>query len=209
MDQKFNTSFIPKKFLTENVDGGGSSRFVKRRSVIGPGYFLSLLIFLIALVVSGAVFGYTKITQKNIDDKLHQLEGQMKTLDNALIDDFERLDNRLKTAHTLLAAHIAPTALLTFLEEVTLTDVRYIQLSYNTDTYEKVIRGLIAGVSDDYESVALQMDQYRNAETVNNPVIINLQQSEGEGVTDEKAFEIQFAIDPRFISFGSTLAPQQ
>lgn len=208
MDQKYNTSFIPKKFLTENVDGGGSSRFVKRRSVIGPGYFLSLLIFLIALVVSGAVFGYTKITQKNIDDKLHQLEGKMKTLDNALIDDFERLDNRMKTANTLIAAHLAPTALLTFLENVTMTDVRYLKLSYDTDSYENTIRGFIAGVSDDYESVALQMDQYRNAQTVNNPVIINLRRGEIENV-NEKAFEIQFAVDPHSIGFGSTLAPQQ
>jgi hypothetical protein len=210
MEPKFNTSFIPKKSLQADVSSSTPGKFVNRRSVTGPGYFLAVLAFLLSVIVSVGVFGYTKIIERTIVDSTTKVKAIQAALQPELISELMRIDARMKGVQRLTSGHIAVSALLDHLEAVTLNDVTYTQLTFKTEPASAVYNLTLQGETGAIPSVALQTDQFRKSEYLLSPVVTKLDRPSVEGTTKTPnarttMFAVSMSMDPRLVSYAAAL----
>lgn len=199
MEPKFNTSFIPKKSL-QDVGGNTNGRYVGRRDVYGPGFFLSLLLFLVAVVATVGLFAYSKITEKSIEEKITLLEGKKAVFNSEDIVALIRADAQIKNAHKLVLEHVTLSELFNHLEKITLKRVQYTELQYEGLPNET---GLVTltGTAKNFQDVALQTEQYRTDDSLRNPIVQELERAEKEDVN----FSIDVLTNIELLSFASML----
>jgi len=202
MEPKFNTSFIPKKSLQADVSGTTPGRYVHRRSVKGPGYFIALLIFLASVAASVGIFGYTKLVEQSIADLSKQVEATRATFKPEVIGELSRVDTRMRNATTLLHNHVAVSEMFSLLEKITLKDVSYTALEYHMglDTTPSAL--VLNGNARTMKSVALQTDQFAKSDYIHDP---NVTQLERDFSNDTTTFSIGLSVDPRLISYEQSL----
>ncbi|KKS28535.1 MAG: hypothetical protein UV60_C0027G0007 [Parcubacteria group bacterium GW2011_GWA2_43_11] len=202
MEPKFNTSFIPKKSLQADVSGAATAknRFVRRRDVHGPGYYLMFMVFLTSVVVSLGVFGYTKIVESNIQEKIARLERQKEAFDEETVAMLARADTHITNAKKILKEHIAVSELFTLLETITLIRVQYTEFEYTGEPNQTAL-ATISGLSKNFQDVALQTEQYRLHPSLHKPVVRELERLEDNAVS----FSIDVTADTGLISFSSAL----
>ncbi|HCC05077.1 TPA: hypothetical protein DEP58_02100 [Patescibacteria group bacterium] len=202
MEPKFNTSFIPKKSLQADVSAtaGGKNRFVRRHDVHGPGYYLMFMVFLTSVVVSLGVFGYTKIVESNIQEKIARLERQKEAFDEETVAMLSRADKHITNAKKILEGHVAVSELFTLLETITLVRIQYTELEYTGMPNETALV-TISGLSKNFQDVALQTEQYRLHQSLHKPVVRDLERLED----NEVSFSIDVTADSGLVSFSSAL----
>jgi hypothetical protein len=201
MEQKFDTSFIPKQSLQTDIAGGQRS-YVRRRSVMGPGYFLTLFIFIMTCLVAGGLFFYTRIVINDIESNNAELERMNREFDSVLIEDFIRKDARLRHARSLLERHIAASSMFQVLESITLRTIAYEKLHYRLIDQAGNIEVNFTGVTRGrFEPVALQMDQFRDNPYFRSPTVTSLEL--GEQLTRFTGF---VRVDRSLISYARALA---
>jgi Fimbrial assembly protein (PilN) len=202
MEPKFNTSFIPKKSLQADVSNTSSNeRFVGRRSVQGPGFYLSVLVFVIVLILSAGVFGYTKIVENSIEQMIKSLEEQKSSFSIESIDTLLKADTHLANVETLLNRHVAVSEVFDLFEKITLKRVQYTEMEYEGQPSENPVI-FISGLSKSFQEVALQMEQYRTSPVLRSPVVKELERDEE---TDTVSFEVEVTADQRLVSFSDAL----
>lgn len=199
MEPKFNTSFIPKKSL-QDVGGNTSGRYVGRRDVYGPGFFLSLLLFIVAVVSTIGLFAYSKITEKSIEEKVTLLEGKKAVFNSEDIVALIRTDTQIESAHKLVREHVALSELFNHLEKITLKRVQYTGLQYAGFPNETGLVTL-AGNAKNFQDVALQTEQYRIDDNLQNPIVRELERTE----TGDVDFSIDVLTSIGLLSFASML----
>jgi hypothetical protein len=201
MEPKFNTSFIPKKSLQADVTGSSAGgKYVGRRTIHGPGYFFSMLLFLVSAVASLGLFGYTKIVESAIAEKITRLEEQKASFDPESIDLLERTDIHITNANKLLMQHVAVSELFTLLEKLTLKRVQYTELKYAGSPGESAMV-TIDGSTQTFQNVALQTEQYRGDVNLTNPIVRELERLE----TGAVHFSVDLTVDQRLVLFSSFL----
>ncbi len=202
MEQQFNTSFIPKKSLQEQQLGGDPRSYVRRRSVMGPGYYLSLLILIATILGAVAVFMLTRITIGVIDEQRVQLEERASQFQDELVAEFIRTDARLKSASTLLENHFSVSEMFDLLEQVTLKNVVLDELAYRVAYPQGTIEMALVGRTDTFESIALQLDEYRLNEFLFSPEVNQVERKESEGTS----FSMVVGVEPRLVSYVESLS---
>jgi hypothetical protein len=201
MEPKFNTSFIPKKSLQADVVGASSGdKFIGRRTIHGPGYFLAMLIFLVSVIASIGLFGYTKIVENSIQEKIERLKEQKVSFDVKSVDLLIRADKHITNANKLLMQHVAVSELFTLLETLTLKRVQYTSLKYDGFPGESAVV-VIDGTTQTFQNVALQTEQYRGDVNLTNPVVRELERLDNGSVS----FSLDISIDQRLVMFSSFL----
>ncbi len=178
MEQKFDTSFIPKQSLQTDITGGQKS-YVRRRSVMGPGYFLTLFIFIVTCLIAGGLFFYTRIVVNDITFNNDRLTTLNSEFDANLIETFIRRDARMRHARALLEGHIATSNMFRVIEAITLQNVAYETLHYRVvdqaGNSEVSFTGITRGR---FEPIALQMDQFRDSQYFNSPTVTSVELGE-------------------------------
>lgn len=207
MEPQFNTSFIPKKSLQEDVTGTTPGKYVNRRTVHGPGFFLMLLVFIVTIIAAGSIFAYTKVIQGRIDASLTTLERDRASYKPETIEALRRVDERMKGAERLIISHQTVSALLTTLENLTLKTVRYSKVDFTGAqrmTNEQVGEAYLSmsGSAKELKSVALQMDQFDVSEVFGKPGVTKLERAP-EG--SKALFTMQVSVDPQILKYASTL----
>lgn len=203
MEPKFNTSFIPKKSL-QDVGGGTGGRYVGRRDVYGPGFFLSLFLFLIAIVATVGLFAYSKITEDSIDEKIGILEGKKGLFNSAEIRDLIRADAQLKNATKVVNEHVVVSELFTLLEKITLKRVQYTGLVYEGFPTETALVS-ISGLAKNFQDVALQTEQYRLDNNLRSPIVKELERLDAEGEEGDVNFTVDVLAQVDLLSFSAML----
>ena len=124
MDNNFQTSFIPKKALSEE-------RIVapQRTSLFS---FIATLIFFGALASAAGTYFYKANLEKSIAVSKASLEAAKNSLEPTRIKELKILDKRLISANTLLSNHVAVTPIFKALQESTLKTIQYTKFSYKT-----------------------------------------------------------------------------
>ena len=117
------TSFIPKKPLE-----GGSA--YHQPGGMGFLFFIALVIFLASVVAAGGVFGWEKVTVGSISSKSDSLEKAEGAFDLSTVEDLIRMSARLDSASSLLASHVAPSAIFAFLSQHALQRVQFTSFNY-------------------------------------------------------------------------------
>jgi hypothetical protein len=183
MEPTFNTSFIPKKSLQADVSGSAPGKYVNRRTVHGPGYFLTLLIFILAVVGSVGMFAYTKMIDGRIKEKITELDRARAAYKPEIIQELRRADSRLRYAHQLVTNHAAVTPLLSVIEQLTLRNIQYTLLFLTSGDSSGASASApsvqMLGKASDMPPVALLVDEFRTSPYLGNPQVTKLQRIDG------------------------------
>jgi hypothetical protein len=159
-DQNFKTSFIPTKPIQPISKGGGLG--------VSSGNFLNiitLIIFLISIVASGGVFVYKTLLQKADQKGIDQLEDAKQAFNIPLVNEADKLNNRIIAVKILLDNHLSPSKLFDLLEQHTLKTIQFNNLSIigESDGAFKISATGIASSykgASGYEAIILQSKEY-------------------------------------------------
>ena len=159
MDQNFQTSFIPKKPLTE-----------ERATVSRPVSLLtlvSLFIFFTVIVASAGLFFYKSILTKNMAQMATDLDLAKNRFEPSKITQLQVLDKRLHASTEILSNHISISPIFDALQALTLKTVRYTKFSYDFGTDKKnIITVQMSGQAIGYRSIALQSDLFTKNKSI-------------------------------------------
>jgi hypothetical protein len=194
MDSNIPTSFIPKKPL---MDGAG----VPKRSI----NFFSLIanfIFVIVVILSGAVFGYQYYVQHSIDQVKVDIEAEQANFNDEFIGEVSRLDSRIESSKILLNQHVALSGFFDFLSSVTLHDVRFSSFSYSSK--EKGASVVIGGKAPSFTALALQASEMLKKENqpyLSDPVFSDFNLDQSGNVT----FSVLGTVDANKFLYRNTI----
>ncbi len=190
METNFQTSFIPKKPLVPE-------RAVKSRP-IGLLTFISIIIFLTAVVAAGALYIYKGVLQNSLTQMQNDLELAKNRFDPSQISQLNTLDRRLSAASTVLGQHISISPIFQALQDVTLKSISYDKFGYTTGSGgNQAVTVQLSGVAADYASVALQSDLFAKDKFFIDPVFSNLSLDNSGKVN----FDLQFSVDSGTVNY--------
>ncbi len=197
MDKDFQTSFIPKKSLSEER--------VVREHPVSLAIFIATLVFFAALLAAGGVYFYKLSLVKQIASGTAQLEKAKAAFEPKLIEDLQTLDRRLHAAEEVLGTHIQTSPIFTSLEAITLKTIQYTKFGYqlSADAGAPAIVVAMSGRARDYTSIALQSDKFGENKYFKDPVFSNLALEEKTG---NVTFDLSFVVDPSFVSFAQIVS---
>jgi hypothetical protein len=190
METKFQTSFIPKSNLEQNVAQGGS------RGPVGFFTFIASIIFFISVLVAGGVFGYNKYLESLVASSKDSLDKNIKSFEPQTIEEYVRLNSRIDSAKKLLDKHIAISYVLDFLEEKTIQSVGFSDFKYDVDAGGEASLTM-NGQAKGYNSVAYQAELFGRERALKSPLFSNLDVD----VSGNVVFNFTTRIDPVFISY--------
>ena len=172
MDSPTQPSFIPQ-------DAGQPLRL---RSEGGSGLselflLVSILLLVVSIALAGGVFLYTEYLQSAVKSKQDQLSRAEAAFDPSLVQQFTRLDNRMKAAQALLSQHRAPTLLFGILEKTTAQDISYSDFSYDASDGGD-IKLKMSGVAGSVNSIALQAELFSQSGVITNPIFSDINAGE-------------------------------
>ncbi len=190
VETKFQTSFIPKQPVT------GEAEHIK--SGVGILFLISFLLLVASVAGAIGVFVWNKTVIANTEKGRKQLEGHKSAFDPTSIKAFTDLDNRIDVASTLLRSHVAASEIFPRLQDNTLKTVRFNNFSYTNGGNGKIIINM-SGEAQDYESMALQAQQFTKPElqdSFKGPIFSNFSKSK-----DTVVFTFSSGIDPYVIDY--------
>lgn len=201
MEQQFQTSFIPKKPITE------SRAPISRASVSFVMIFATIVLVVAAFMLGGAFFYKIGMEKKKtaldtyIAEKFQTIRSEKEVL-----YEVTRVDKRIRAAKDVVSAHVLVSPIFNRLRQLTLKTIQFTKFEF---TGAKDTRGIIevkmSGKADRYASIANQSDVLAGVNGQQtyfiNPIFSNLS-------LDDKArvsFDLTFKVDPDFISYTDTL----
>lgn len=194
LQQQAPTSFIPKRPVATGATYTSSSGG-------GLAALIAVLIFVTSLVSAGGVFAYQQILKAGIAADDESLNKAQNAYDPSVIQDLIRLDARIKETQKLLAAHVSPSALFSFLSTLTLESVQFFGLEYKLEDGGAAIVTM-TGQANDFSSMALQSDQFNASKSLRNVVFSNIT----VGASGRVTFSVSATVDPATISYAKNLA---
>ena len=187
MEANAQPSFIPH-------DAGEPAR--PRRSGGGIGdlfLMLAILVFAASAALAAGVFFYQQYLTTVSNADLAKLNEAEKNFQPALIEELRRLDQRMHSAETLLAKHLAPSAFFIILNTVTAKTISYSSLSIAVDD---TIKLEMDGIARSVNSVAFQADILAKEGAYLDPIFSNLSRQK-----DGVHFHLSTLINPDSINF--------
>ncbi|HRH31449.1 MAG TPA: hypothetical protein PK950_02175 [Candidatus Paceibacterota bacterium] len=196
MDQQFQTSFIPKKPVTEArapVSRGSSSFFG----------ILATIIFVIALILLGGSYFY-RITVINDRDTIDaSIKSKIKTFDADFLREVSTLDKRINAANEVLKQHTMVSPIFTKLEQLSLKTIQFTKFELSpASSGSASINVKMAGRAVNYAAIASESDVLAGVGSSKNTYFINPIFSNLN--LDDKArvsFDLTFSVDPELVSY--------
>lgn len=192
MDEKFQTSFIPKKPVVSSVDTSGSGRSLFM--------VISIFLFIVSLILAGAVFGGKKYLSSQLAKDKENFSKNQEAFDTVTVDTLVKLDKRIESAKKILKKHVAVLPLFDYLESKTLKNIRFknMKLSFLEDN---TIEVTMKGEAKNFSAVALQSDVFAENKNFISSMISDIDLSP----TGNVIFNFKTQIDPAMVSYGSNL----
>lgn len=197
MEPKFQTSFIPKQSLAPSP--AAQRRSASNSRAFGLGTVIAIVIFIGAVSASVLLFLYEQYLTRSIQSNQASLERAREAFEPALIKELGRLDDRINAANIILNQHIAPSALFTLLESITLQNVQFTSFSYTGEGTNGMVAISLSGKAKSFQTVALQSDLLGSNSYLKNTVVSELALDASGDVT----FQVNANVDPRFLSYLS------
>ncbi len=194
MEQNFQTSFIPKKPMTE--ERGASSR------PIGIFMIVSVIILFTVIIASGGLYFYKTSVAKSIVQMENDLNLAKNRFEPAKITQLQDLDKRLRASSEILSKHIAITPIFKVLGDITMKTVRYTEFTYESGNDQNAdILVSMKGEAVGYRSIALQADLFTKEKRIVNPVFSNLTLDNNGNVI----FDLRFSVSADLVNYKDTL----
>lgn len=152
MEPKFQTSFIPKSPIVN-----GNSSFAGPPPSVNLLHTFVVLFFVLSLLVSGGVFGFTYYLKSQIESLNISLREAQSAFDSPQNQSILLISDQLKAIQTLLAEHKVISPLFQMLEQETLPTVKWSSFTFTRETSGQV-SAVIKGEAQSYASLAQQSD---------------------------------------------------
>lgn len=195
MENKFQTSFIPKKSLEDT----GKVHVPTPLSIF---FVISTIIAIVAVLSSAAIFGYSYYLNKRIVAVQGRVAAKQGVLNDSQVNNIVRVNNKLQAASNLLKNHTAVTGLFSFLEDNTLKNLRFnsFQFAYLSPTRVSVS---MKGQARSFGAVAKQSEAFASATKpyFKEPVFSDL------GLDDSGRVNFSFttSVNPSLVSYQQNL----
>lgn len=190
------TSFIPKKPLTsfDGKEGAGISAIFK---------FLSIIVFVIALSVYGGGLFYVKVLNSSIatlNSELNKVQAALKDRD-LVMKEMVKFDSKLNNVSMLLERHISLRNLFAFLEENTMSRLRFNEFSY-LDTGNGSIDLRLSGEAKSYGTIANQSREFINSKKFGDKDFTDIIFSDfNPGLTGNVVFKATAKVMPELVYY--------
>ena len=192
MENKFQTSFIPKTPLVADQHAGSSHSSMSFLTLA------SLIVFVLSILGAICTFGWTKILLKQQAEDQATLKSTREAFDPALIQELKAVNNRIDAAKALLASHTAVSGLFDIIQALTLQSVRFKQFTYEYNT--KGIKLTMSGEATSFTAIALQSDVFGKNQMIKNPILSNLTLGNNGSVT----FDFSGTVDPSILAYSKS-----
>ncbi len=193
MEPKFQSSFIPKGPIGSSADVEvGSTR--GEHSLWG---FIATIIFILAALSAVGAFGYKFYLNYSIGNMKAELEERRAEVETETVNEITRLNNRLLATESLVDTHIVLSPLFRFIDANTLKNVRFTEVSYETQELEGGVVLMLRGEARGYSALASQADLFNKNPDFIDPVFSNLRLDEKGNV----GFSFEAKINPNLLSY--------
>ncbi len=192
---QFQTSFIPKKALTEE-------RPTKVRPV-SLFLFLATILFIASVAAAGFVYFTKAGLVRGVAGMRADLDRAAAAFESDFIADLQDLDRRISSAKTILENHVSISPIFESLEALTLKSVQFTKFEHTVtgSGASALVVVKMSGKTDEYESLALQSDALTKNKYFKDPVFSNLNIDDKGNVL----FDLTFTVDPNLVLYGEAL----
>lgn len=195
MENKFQTSFIPKKSLEDT----GS---VRVKTPIGVFFLISTIIAIVTILAAGAAGGYSYYLKKRIDVVRAEVALKDQDMKDPQIKNIVRIDNKLQAASGLIKGHTAVSGIFGFLEKNTVKNLRFegFEFAYFSPSRTTVT---MKGEARSFGAVARQAETFRATSSkayFDEPIFSDLDVDELGNVT----FSFITTVDSGLVSYEHT-----
>lgn len=192
---------VPSSFVPYS---GTNTRRYRRADFGGAFAFLAYGVFFLMVAAAVGVFIYGRIlaTQKKADDvALAKAEGQ---LDPKTVNDFVRLQDRLKLGGSLLDKHVALSNFFTTLNATIPKTVRLKSLSLSADVKQDGGYALTStGDAASLNALAQFSNDLGSGKKIKNVIVSNIKVNQKD---NSVSFSLSADLDPSLVAFSAATA---
>ncbi len=191
---EFKTSFIPQKPIIQRENQTSQSG-------VNIVLFVSLILFFATLIVTGGIFLYGTILERQEVSLGVSIERAREAVEPELVSSLVRIDSRIQSVRGILDAHTTASQLFSLLEKDTLSSISFETFRYVVEPDGKILVRL-GGSAKSYASIALQSVLFGENKFIVNPVFSNLQLNNVGDVT----FSVSANVDRRLVLYKNTIS---
>lgn len=196
MDQKIQTSFIPKR----QSEARGAVTKAKRPMTLFN--WLSGIVFILAVLLTVGFFSYERLTISRNKTKASIIENEIQALDPELTEELGVVKSRVDLGKRFLSAHLALSSLFSLIEESTVRNIYFSEFDLETNPGEKAsIKA--KGEAPSYAVLNFQSKIFRDSNLVSNVSFLNMNLNDRGAVN----FELTAEVDPVVASYKEKLEP--
>lgn len=199
MEGDFQTSFIPKKPLSEDR--------VQTTKPVSILVFIATIIFFASLLGAGLMYFYKASLIRSVSISKSNLDKAKEAFEGDFIRELQDFDRRISASNEILSSHVTLSPIFEALGVATLKSVQFTKFAHNitgSGTSAKIVVTM-SGKADNYTAIALQSDQLTLNKYIKDPIFENLTLDERSNVL----FDLTFQVDPSFVLFGEKLNREQ
>lgn len=199
METKFQTSFIPKKPITQQVT-------VSSGSSVSVFFLIAVVLFIGSICAAGGIV----VWQKQLNAKQLVLKGnldkQKKQFDSDFLSVLKQKTAKIAVAKELLNNHLSASDIFNMIGAITVENTRYksFHMTYDPKSGKSVELSL-GGEAKNYETIAYQADVLAENKYLHN-AYLSSPQLQTNGYVN---FNLTGTIEPRDIKYINAFAPAQ
>jgi len=181
-------SFIPKQQDRESAQ----KHIGKIRSYLNAALFVGVTVFILAVAAAVFSFLFKNLAIDELSQSKERLNEARDQFQPNEIADLNRFNERLQAVDQLLDGHRQLEPLLNEVEKYVLQAVQLRSADFEFESKD-VIKVSGSGEALNYESLALQSDEFTKSSYISNPIFSNFQQNT-EGLV---SFQYSFKVDSK------------
>lgn len=162
MEPKFQTSFIPK-----NPVGISSAPAVSKYKSVSILPTIGTIVFVLALLISGGLFGYEILLNSQIAEANKALSLAKAAFDTSTMDQLITASDQIKSARDLLGKHVAVSNVFALLQVNVLPEIQFTSFDFSNDA-KGGVKISVAGEAASYSALAQQSSIFSKINTMSN-----------------------------------------
>jgi hypothetical protein len=199
MEPKFQTSFIPKGPISSDSNPVSGIRRTGDVTHITLLPTVSGIVFTIALLITGGLYGYEYVLNSQIADLDASLVHTKAAFDTDTVQQLIVESNQIRSAKTLLNKHVAISNIFALFQANVLPTVKFSGFTF--DSSGSTILVTIEGEASSYDAIAQQNDLFQKITYMHDSTFTNLDLSDKGTVT----LKFKTSIDPNLVSYKQAL----
>lgn len=202
---QFQTSFIPKKPITE-------APLHKVPIAIQRSVSIFTIIAIFSIIIVGGAYGglyfYKSTLSVNVTNAKKSLNLAESSFEADTISDLQLFDKRIAASKQVLASHIVVSPFFELLNTLTLPSIQFTKFSYSGSTDGQSYSVKMSGNAKDYKSIAVQASIFNSSagKYFKDVVFSNLNLSDDKEKKGYVTFDVSFNLDPILLSYEKQLA---